>query len=129
MRPPTGSGQRSTSNAASVNRPARRDHRADSATRWALEAFEALTARGGAWAPPEAVRHRMATWDFDRAERDIGLALEALGLRDELDGILRTVGLASPASLAGDYHLATNPVRWLRKTARIRPRDRGRVTR
>jgi hypothetical protein len=74
----------------------------------ALDDYAELVERGGEWAPPEAVRGRMAAWDFDSAERRIVLAHEALDMRDELAVILGRVDLEVPAGLAATYHDATD---------------------
>ena len=74
----------------------------------ALDDYDELAERGGEWAPPEAVRGRMATWDFNSVEGRIVLAHEALDMRDELEVVLGRAGLEVPADLAAEYHHATD---------------------
>jgi hypothetical protein len=68
-----------------------------------LVRYDELVGRGGAWAPPEAVRSAMASWSFDRADDRIGEALSALDVRDELADELEPLQLGPAESIETAY--------------------------
>ncbi len=74
----------------------------------ALEAYAELLARGGSWAPPEAVREAMAEWLFQAAMNGIDDAEAALDIRDDLSEELSHVDLAPTATIEDEYQAATD---------------------
>jgi hypothetical protein len=73
-----------------------------------LERYEQLAARGGTWAPPEAVRSAMASWSFERAGDRIDEALAALDVRDRLTDELEPLQLRPADSIEVDYQDTTD---------------------
>jgi hypothetical protein len=71
-----------------------------------LEAYAELVARGGSWAPPEAVREPMADWQFQSATNAIEDAEAALDVRDDLSEELSHVDLAPTAAIEDEYQSA-----------------------
>jgi hypothetical protein len=73
-----------------------------------LEQYGGLAQRGGAWAPPEAVRAAMADWQWPVAEQRIAEADAALDARDELATVLAPIGLEPAATTEAEYQAATD---------------------
>ncbi len=96
----------STTTASTSSRPARST--TSTPVRTTLEAYAELLARGGSWAPPEAVREAMAEWLFQAAMNGIDDAEAALDVRDDLSEELSHVDLAPTATIEDEYQAATD---------------------
>ena len=68
--------------------------------------YQALRQAEGTWAPPLAVRTRMASWKFADARELIDDASAVLALRDELDAKATSLGSPAPATLEPLYEAA-----------------------
>jgi hypothetical protein len=73
-----------------------------------IEQYDELAARGGTWAPPEAVRAAMADWQWVTAEDRIAEAYAALDARDGLATVLEPVGLAPADRIEAAYQASTD---------------------
>lgn len=57
----------------------------------------------GAWNLPTDLRYAMGSWQFDEAEVEIGLAVQVLAARDEIESQADDLGLTPPTALRESF--------------------------
>lgn len=76
--------------------------------RSALARFEELSDKTGSWTSPPAVANAMAGWRFDDAQQFMGLAIEVVAARDEVDQLAGELQLTIDHRARMVYETATN---------------------